>query len=49
VMSDPHVRERLATLDISPDFAPAAALRAKLESEVRNWTKFIDAKAIKPE
>jgi len=49
VMSDPRTRERLAKLDITPDFAPAEALRARLESEVRNWTKFIDAKGIKPE
>jgi tripartite-type tricarboxylate transporter receptor subunit TctC len=49
VMADPHVRERLANLDITPDFAPAAVLRTKLESEIRNWTKFIDEKGIKPE
>jgi len=49
VMADPHVRERLANLDIAPDFAPAPALRARLESEIRNWTKFIDEKGIKPE
>jgi tripartite-type tricarboxylate transporter receptor subunit TctC len=49
VMSDPHVRERLANLDIAPDFAPAPALRARLEGEIRNWTKFIDEKGIKPE
>ncbi len=49
VMADPHVRERLANLDITPDFAPAPALRTKLESEIRNWTRFIDEKGIKPE
>ena len=49
VMSDQRVRERLAKLDITPDFAPAPALRTKLENEIKNWTKFIDAKGIKPE
>jgi tripartite-type tricarboxylate transporter receptor subunit TctC len=49
VMSDPHVRERLANLDIAPDFAPGPALRGRLEHEIRNWTKFIDEKGIKPE
>jgi tripartite-type tricarboxylate transporter receptor subunit TctC len=49
VMSDPRTRERLAKLDITPDFAPAPALRTKLENEVKNWTKFIDSKGIKPE
>jgi len=49
VMSDPRLRERLANLDIAPDFAPGPVLRARLESEIRNWTKFIDEKGIKPE
>jgi tripartite-type tricarboxylate transporter receptor subunit TctC len=49
VMSDLHVRERLANLDIAPDFAPGPVLRTRLESEIRNWTKFIDEKGIKPE
>ncbi len=49
VMSDPRVRERLANLDITPDFAPGPVLRTKLENEIQNWTKFIDAKGIKPE
>jgi tripartite-type tricarboxylate transporter receptor subunit TctC len=49
VMSDPHVRERLANLDIAPDFAPGPALRGRLDREIRNWTKFIDEKGIKPE
>jgi tripartite-type tricarboxylate transporter receptor subunit TctC len=49
VMSDPHVRERLANLDITPDFAPGPALRTRLEREITNWTKFIDEKGIKPE
>jgi tripartite-type tricarboxylate transporter receptor subunit TctC len=49
VMSDPRVRERLAKLDITPDFAPARVLRTTLENEIKNWTKFIDAKGIKPE
>ena len=49
VTSDAHVRERLANLDITPDFTTGIVLRAKLESEIRNWTKFIDEKGIKPE
>src|SRR5262249_27285389 len=49
VMADSRVRERLATLDITPDFAPAPALMEKLDSEIKNWTRFIDAKNIKPE
>src|SRR5262245_14796393 len=49
VMVDPKVRERLAKLDITPDFVPAPVLRDKLEREIKNWTAFIDAKGIKPE
>jgi len=49
VMSDPKVRERLAKLDITPDYAPGPALSAKLANEIRNWSAFVDAKNIKPE
>jgi len=49
VTADARVRERMAKLDITAGFAPAAVLRTKLENEIRNWTKFIDAKGIKPE
>ena len=49
VMSDPKVRERLAKLDIAPDYAPGAALSVKLANEIRNWSAFVDAKNIKPE
>jgi tripartite-type tricarboxylate transporter receptor subunit TctC len=49
VMSEPKVRERLGKLDIAPDYAPAAALSAKLANEIRNWSAFVDAKNIKPE
>jgi tripartite-type tricarboxylate transporter receptor subunit TctC len=49
VLSDRAVRERLAKLDITPSFAAAPALRTKLENEIKNWSRFIDAKGIKPE
>jgi tripartite-type tricarboxylate transporter receptor subunit TctC len=49
VMADAKVRERLARLDITPDYAPGPVLSAKLASEIRNWTAFVDAKNIKPE
>ena len=48
-LSNPLVRERLANLDIEPDYAPGTVLKAKLTNEIANWTKFIDAHGIKPE
>ena len=48
-MASPSVRERLAKLDITPDFAPGTVLREKLAMEIANWTRFIDAHGIKPE
>jgi tripartite-type tricarboxylate transporter receptor subunit TctC len=48
-LAHPRVRERLAKLDIEPDFAPGPALTIKLENEIKNWAKFIDEKGIKPE
>jgi tripartite-type tricarboxylate transporter receptor subunit TctC len=48
-MKNPVARERLAKVDTDPSFAPGPALRAKLEREITNWSKFIDAKGIKVE
>jgi len=48
-MAKPALRERLAKVDTDPSFAPAPALRVKLENEIKNWSKFIDAKGIKVE
>ena len=45
----PAVRERLAKLDITPDVISGPALHTKLENEIKNWTRFIDAKGIKAE
>ena len=41
--------ERLATLDITPEVTPGPALMARLENEIKSWTKFVDEKGIKPE
>jgi tripartite-type tricarboxylate transporter receptor subunit TctC len=49
VLADQGLRARLANLDITPDFSPGAALRTRLENEIKSWTKFIDEKGIKPE
>jgi tripartite-type tricarboxylate transporter receptor subunit TctC len=49
VMNDAKVRERLAKLDITPDVIDGPAMQAKLMSEIKNWTRFIDAKGIKAE
>ena len=48
-LADPRVRDRLAKLDIEPDYAPGSALKVKLENEIANWTRFIDEHGIKPE
>jgi tripartite-type tricarboxylate transporter receptor subunit TctC len=48
-MENPAVRERLMKVDTDPSFAPGTALKVKLENEIRNWSKFIDAKGIKVE
>jgi tripartite-type tricarboxylate transporter receptor subunit TctC len=49
IMNDPKVAERLAKLDITPDVIAGPAMHAKLESEIKNWTRFIDAKGITPQ
>jgi tripartite-type tricarboxylate transporter receptor subunit TctC len=49
ILGDPAARERLAKLDITPDVIDGPAMHKKLESEIKNWTRFIDAKGIKAE
>jgi tripartite-type tricarboxylate transporter receptor subunit TctC len=49
VMNDPAAKARLAKLDITPDVISGPEMHAKLESEIKNWTSFIDAKGIKAE
>ena len=41
------VRERLAALDITPEFGPGSALQARLQNEIKNWKAFIEAKDLK--
>ncbi|MFL6796747.1 MAG: Bug family tripartite tricarboxylate transporter substrate binding protein [Xanthobacteraceae bacterium] len=48
-LAQARVRERLAALDIEPSYTPGSAMRSKLETEITNWTKFIDERGIKPE
>jgi tripartite-type tricarboxylate transporter receptor subunit TctC len=48
-MANAAVRERLIKVDTDPSFAPGPALRTKLETEIKNWSRFIDAKGIKVE
>jgi len=49
VMSAASVRERLAQLDIDPDYSPGDVLKQKLINEIANWTRFIDEHGIKAE
>jgi tripartite-type tricarboxylate transporter receptor subunit TctC len=49
VMSAASVRERLAQLDIDPDYAPGDVLKQKLINEIANWARFIDEHGIKAE
>jgi tripartite-type tricarboxylate transporter receptor subunit TctC len=42
-----ELRERLAPLDITPDYGPAAVLQKQLVNEIKNWSDFIEAKGLK--
>jgi tripartite-type tricarboxylate transporter receptor subunit TctC len=46
-IQSPILRERLDALDITPDFAPGTMLQSRLQSEIKNWKNFIEAKGIK--
>jgi tripartite-type tricarboxylate transporter receptor subunit TctC len=49
MLAKQSLRDRLARLDISPDFVSGPALQAKLGTEIQSWTRFIDSKGIKPQ
>ncbi len=49
VMKNPAVKERLAKVDTTTTFERGPALKVKLENEIKNWTKFIDDKGIRPQ
>jgi tripartite-type tricarboxylate transporter receptor subunit TctC len=46
-MANPAVQARLIKVGNEPSFGTGKALRAKLENEIKNWSKFIDDKGIK--
>lgn len=46
-LESPAIGERLAALDIKPEFGPAAALQTRLQNEIKNWTTFIESKGLK--
>jgi tripartite-type tricarboxylate transporter receptor subunit TctC len=46
-LKSPAVGERLAALDIKPEFGRAAVLQTLLRNEIKNWTTFIEAKGLK--
>ena len=46
-LASPAVRERLAGLDITPDFGTGATLQKQLANEIKNWKTFIEAKDLK--
>ena len=46
-LQSPALRERLAALDITPDYGPAAVLQKQLINEIKNWSSFIEAKGLK--
>ena len=46
-LQSPTLRQRLADLDITPDFVPAETLQQQLANEIKNWTSLIEAKGLK--
>jgi tripartite-type tricarboxylate transporter receptor subunit TctC len=48
VVTSQAARERMARVDTTLEFLPAAKLAAKTENEIKNWTAFIEAKGLRP-
>jgi tripartite-type tricarboxylate transporter receptor subunit TctC len=45
-LQSPALRERLAALDITPEFGPGSTLQTLLQNEIKNWKTFIEAKGL---
>lgn len=45
-LNAPVVRSRLADLDITPQYEPGPLLQARLSTEIKNWTDFVEAKGL---
>jgi len=46
-LKDPETVERLKALDITPEYAGGAELRAHVENDIKNWTAFIKSAGLK--
>lgn len=46
-LQSPVIRERLAALDITPEFGTGAKMHGLLDTEIKNWKAFIEAKGLK--
>jgi tripartite-type tricarboxylate transporter receptor subunit TctC len=46
-LASPTVKEKLAGLDITPEFGNGAVLQKQLANEIKNWKTFIEAKDLK--
>ena len=46
-LQNPELNDRLKALDITPDYMPGAELRARVVSDIKNWSAFIESKGLK--
>ena len=49
MLQDPELQERLGGIDVVPEFAPAEEMAKVLDSEITNWSAYIEERGIKPE
>ncbi|WP_161139938.1 Bug family tripartite tricarboxylate transporter substrate binding protein [Propylenella binzhouense] len=43
----PAVRDRLANIEVAPEFGPAEEMAASLDSEITNWSALVEKRGIK--
>jgi tripartite-type tricarboxylate transporter receptor subunit TctC len=46
-LQDADLKEKLAALDITPEYAGGAELHARVIADIKNWTAFIESKGLK--
>ncbi|MGQ7791993.1 Bug family tripartite tricarboxylate transporter substrate binding protein [Faunimonas sp. B44] len=49
ILKKPEVQERLARIEVAPEFGAAEEMGSTLDSEITNWSAFVEQRGIKAE
>ena len=49
MLDDPAAQQRLSAIEVAPEFAEAQEMGSVLDSEITNWSAYIEARGISPQ